>query len=81
MIIEEYIGLLSTAKSMAKDLGEEIDGYVRLHFESEGNYWEVKCYHQRGACAYHRQFDKLEDLMSHLSAMLIGCMLVKGKEV
>jgi hypothetical protein len=80
MNIDDYICRLSVVKDIAHDLSEEIESGVAICFCE--TYWEIICFDKETEeDKYKYEFDNLDSLVAHLSAMYCGARLANGREV
>lgn len=80
MNINDYIHRLSAVKDIANALSEEIESGVAVCFCE--TYWEVICFdRETEEDKYKYEFDNIDSLEDHLTAMYCGARLANGKEV
>lgn len=85
MYISELMEKLENVKKVSADLENQIqNSYVKVQYNKEYCVWKVEVFLSTESLispSYWCEFDTIDELYTHLSAMLIGAMLTNGKEV
>ena len=85
MYISELMDKLENVKKVSADLENQIqNSYVKVQYDKECCAWKVEVFLSTESLtspSYWYEFDTIDELYTHLSAMLIGAMLTNGKEV
>lgn len=79
MDINSYIDRLSAVRDIVRTIGRETDLYAEVY--NCETYWALRLYDTNEDEAYSKDFGSLDELASHIDAILVGVNLANGREV